>query len=440
MEDSYLDKIQELDNLCNADLMRANEEFVRAGGKHTKEEIAYLQSAHRYKIRMAEMSKGAQKEEFTRSRQELNRRVMEAIKIVEPAYYAKIVSNAQNAKAVGKTPAWGTSRSSAPAGSSSDNAAKSGGGTAEDNVVSSDEVKSWFPEKKPTHGFDDIAGMQDVVKKMKACVGDAHRERLAKHLGIKGQKAFILVGPPGCGKTYITEALVKELLEKDYSYMQVDGSNILSKYVGDAEKIVSRVFTEAEKHAPCILFIDEIDGVCKNRSKGNLPEYAASLTTSFLIGYNRIKNSEKQIYIIGATNYPNNVDRAMLDRVEIIRIGFPDADARKNKLLHSMPEHLKLADGFTAEDMAQMTETQNPYNYRDLERLIGTIQEYVLDDIWALYGNEDMCIAALDSGEYVLTREMFAACMEKCEVSTKDDIIKEIEDFFAKKKKKDEES
>ena len=107
---------------------------------------------------------------------------------------------------------------------------------------------------------------------------------------MKNLHSYFFVGPPGCGKTFIIKAFAKELAEKDYKYIALEGSDILSRYVGDAEKIVTRVFEEAEKQDKCIVFIDEVDGVCKNRSKSNLPEYAASLTTAFLTGYNRIVN------------------------------------------------------------------------------------------------------------------------------------------------------
>ena len=144
------------------------------------------------------------------------------------------------------------------------------------------------------------------------------------------------------------------------------GSDILSRYVGEAEKIITRLFEEAEKNAPCIVFIDEVDGVCKNRSQPNLPEYAASLTTAFLTGYNRINSSDKPIIFIGATNYPNQVDNAMLDRVELVRVPFPDTDARESAFRRQFSKLITLEDGFTFEDIADATAT---YNFRDIDRL-----------------------------------------------------------------------
>ena len=313
------------------------------------------------------------------------------------------------------------SKRSAPA---SAGAAKSSSSTS---GVDSDEVKSWFKEM-PKVSFEDVVGMHELKKKLRGCIEDSKLQKIRKYLGIRNQKAYFFVGPPGCGKTYLIEAFAHELVaNKEYKYMSLDGSDILSKYVGDAEKTITRLFEEAEKNAPCIVFIDEIDGICKSRSIKDLPEYAASITTAFLTGYNRIKSLDLPIVFIGATNYPTKVDNAMMDRVEIINVPFPDKEGRALKFRQELGKSLKLKSGFTFEDMADATEEQeNEYNYRDIERLCEEMKVLAIQEVLNIYNNEDKAISAMQTGEYAVSRELFEKARGKCTPTPKQAIKKEI--------------
>ena len=203
------------------------------------------------------------------------------------------------------------------------------------------------------------------------------------------------------------------------------------EYVGDAEKTITRLFEEAEKNAPCIVFIDEVDGVCKSRSIKDLPEYAASITTAFLTGFNRIKSSDLPIVFIGATNYPSKVDNAMMDRVEIINVPFPDAEGRALKFRQELGKGLSLKADFSFEDMAALTEDQiNEYNYRDVERLCEEIKVLAMQEVLAIYNNdEEKAISALMTGEYGISKELFLKAKEKCTPTPKQAIKEEIKEW-----------
>ena len=203
------------------------------------------------------------------------------------------------------------------------------------------------------------------------------------------------MGPPGCGKTYIVEAFAHELMDQDYKFISILGSDIISKYVGAAEKSVTRLFEEAVNNAPCIVFIDEIDSLCKNRSLPNLPEYAANITTSFLTGYNRIHSEDSKVIFIAATNYPNRVDAAMLDRAEIIRLPLPDKEARKAAFVRYFEGIVQLKKGLTFDLMAEKTWR---FNYRDIERLTSALKLALFHDVLDLFGDQGLAIEALTSG------------------------------------------
>ena len=274
--------------------------------------------------------------------------------------------------------------------------------------------------------------MPELKQKLRNCINDSKLQEIREYLGLRKQKSYFFIGPPGCGKTYLIEAFAHELVNENYKYLSLVGSDILSKYVGDAEKTITRLFEVAEESAPCIVFIDEIDGVCKNRSLPNLPEYAASITTAFLTGYNRINASDKPILFIGATNYPNQVDNAMLDRVKLINVPLPDRAGRVLKFRRELGNRVWLTEGFTYEAIGEITESddeEKQYNYRDIERLCEELKEMVMDNAMQLYQSQAAAIQALKTGAYGINRELFEKAREKCLPTPKKSIMKDLKEW-----------
>ena len=298
------------------------------------------------------------------------------------------------------------------------------GDATEDSDI---DVSKWFKEI-PLHTFEDVAGMDDLKEKLRQCVVDTRVGKLKEYLGIPRLHSFFFIGPPGCGKTYIVEAFAHELMEQNYKYISLTGSDILSRYVGDAEKIVSRMFQEAEENAPCILFVDEIDGVCKNRSLPNLPEHAATLTTAFLEGFNRIneRKDPKTIIFIGATNYPGKVDNAMMDRVELIRVPFPDRGAREHAIRRQFKDILQFDADCSYDFMAEATEM---YNYRDIVRLCNRLKNEIVRDIMTKYSDEEAAINALKDCSYMVERKQFETAKQNCLPAPKDAIIRSLDEW-----------
>ena len=417
MDDLYLDKMQKYENLCLAWIQKADQEFLNNNFQHSKQECTYLQQAVNLRSEMARISIGEEQAYHRRKARELNTRIADIIRMIDPEYMRRKEQEAMEKRTMERTKSDNVSAAT-PAKSGSVN-------------VDSDEVKSWFKEM-PKVSFNDVVGMHELKKKLRGCIEDSKLQKIRKYLGIRNQKAYFFVGPPGCGKTYLIEAFTHELVEnKDYKFISLDGSDILSKYVGDAEKTITRLFEEAEKNAPCIVFIDEVDGVCKSRSIKDLPEYAASITTAFLTGFNRIKSSDLPIIFIGATNYPSKVDNAMMDRVEIINVPFPDAEGRALKFRQELGKALTLKDGFSYEDMAALTEDMiNEYNYRDVERLCEEIKVLVMQEALLLYNNdEEKAISAMITGEFGIDKALFMKAKAKCTPTPKQAIKEEIREW-----------
>ncbi len=406
MERNYAIAVQKRENLYRAYLNKAQLVLQTNGGKHSSEECQYLQRAAELQSEMADMTIGEERNHHLREKESISARIIAILKEIDPQK-AMEFEKGKDAKKTSQT---------------------TGGGRGADSDKEKLDAmaKSWHKEA-PNHSFKDVSGMAELKDKLADCVTNSNCEALLDFLKIPRLNTYFFVGPPGCGKTYIIEAFANELVnmkDKDYQFLSLVGSDIISRYVGDAEKIVTRMFEEAENCAPCIVFIDEIDGVCRNRSQKSMPEYAASITTSFLTGYNRMKNSGKSIIFIGATNYPQRVDSAMLDRAEVIRVPLPDKEARSNAFRMQFEGVVMLADDVTYDDMAAVTEG---YNYRDIERVTSIVKKSVFEQIMQQAGNEQAAIELLKSGSFKLSRTDFDIAMADFKPSSKKDIMDAID-------------
>jgi len=429
-----------IDEINNADEIRR-----LYNGKPTAIECQCLQKAADYKSRLVDISKGSG-DHYIKHMNDLND-VNKRIK--------KLRSELEPGRNSTRNSSLNSSGSAAANKNSSGDSSAENKNTAQNNDNDEDEIKTdeWYQEK-PKYSFEDVSGMDNVKEKLKTCMIESELERLAKRLKMNVLNSFFFVGPPGCGKTYIIKAFVNELMtRKNYKYLYLDCSQIITKYVGDSEKIVKKLFEEAVKAAPCILFIDEIDGMCKNRSIPSLPEYASSLTTAFLTSYNIINESDKNIIFIGATNYPRNVDEAMLDRVEVIYVGLPDRDGRIRAFSDAFSAKsddpfdflIKFETSLTAEYMADRT---NGYNYRDIKRVVENVKKEVFNDLAnKLYANMkkytaeefvEIIIDCLNNGEYKLKKSTFDNVISNFIPSNKNKIIADIKNWMEEVRSNDE--
>lgn len=305
---------------------------------------------------------------------------------------------------------------------------KGGSGKPTGSEVSQDLVDSWF-KPRPGHSFDAVAGMEELKEKLRACVKDVAASRVNEYLGMEVVHSFFLYGPPGCGKTFVTQAFIHELMGDDYSYMFLSGGDVHQALVGMSEKVVERAFKEAQEHAPCILFIDEIDSVCRNRSQPHLPAHAMNTTTAFLNGYNSLMEAKKPVIFIGATNYPDMVDSAMLDRVELIKVPLPDLEVRTFTFEKAFKKILDNEPGFTYADMAE--ETDN-FSQRDCKRLISMVKRAIKDDLTAIYKEDgDAMVAAMEEKKYLLKRQTFMDTLKDYHPSRKEEILRNLDKWDA---------
>lgn len=203
-----------------------------------------------------------------------------------------------------------------------------------ENIESQKKVNSAKPEKSKLNiqkavgkGFDAIAGMQELKEQLKLDVIDALHmpEEYAKY-GVTIPNGMLLYGPPGCGKTFFAKHFAEEV---GFNFMLATPSTLKSRYVNATQENIAELFAEAEKNAPTIIFIDEINELLPNRDS-NSHEMSKSAVNEMLAQMDR--TGEKGIFIVGATNYPEMIDPAMLRSGRLDKKFYlppPDFEARK---------------------------------------------------------------------------------------------------------------
>src|SRR3989339_1550311 len=186
-------------------------------------------------------------------------------------------------------------------------------------------------EKIPEMNYEDIGGLSDEIKKIREMVEiPIKHPEIFHRLGIDPPKGVLLHGPPGTGKTLLAKAVANE---SEARFFVINGPEVMSKFYGESEENLRKIFDEAEKNAPSIIFIDELDAIASKReeSKGEVERRVVAQLLTIMDGL----KSRGKVVVIAATNIPNSLDPALrrpgrFDRE--IEIGVPGKEGRLNVL------------------------------------------------------------------------------------------------------------
>merc|ERR1712226_1564053 len=202
-------------------------------------------------------------------------------------------------------------------------------------------------------GYDDVGGCRKQLASIKEMVELPLRHpSLFKAIGVKPPRGILLYGPPGTGKTLMARAVANET---GSFFFLINGPEIMSKLAGESESNLRKAFEEAEKNAPAIIFIDELDSIAPKREKthGEVERRIVSQLLTLMDGMKQ----RSQTIIMAATNRPNSIDPALrrfgrFDRE--VDIGIPDAVGRM-EILRIHTRNMKLGDDVDLEQVAAET-------------------------------------------------------------------------------------
>ncbi len=270
---------------------------ARKAGQFASAKVYFLEAART----ILELSKQASTTELTQARQQMAQRLLELAKECELPNPKKSVSVDQSSEL-----------------------------TAESSEASANQ---WIVKEKPSVRFDQVAGLDEVKDeiRLKMVYPFTHAD-LAKKFDIRGGGGILLYGPPGTGKTLLARATAGEL---DATFFNISPAEMLSKWVGEAEQNIKKLFDAAKAERRAVIFIDEIEAlVPARRDEGSsIMQRVVPQILQGMEGFD--KSRESSVLFLGATNVPWQLDPAVLRPGrfdERIYIPLPDIQARRRLL------------------------------------------------------------------------------------------------------------
>ncbi|MDI9616319.1 MAG: CDC48 family AAA ATPase [Methanothrix sp.] len=268
--------------------------------------------------------------------------------------------------------------------------------------------------------YEDIGGLSREIRAIREMVELPLRHpEVFQKLGITPPKGVLLHGPPGTGKTLIARAVASET---DATFTAISGPEIMSRYYGESEQRLRQIFEDAQKSAPSIIFIDEIDSIAPKREEvvGDLERRVVAQLLSLMDGL----TSRGEVIVIAATNRPNALDPALrrggrFDRE--VEIGIPNKSGRL-EILYVHTRGMPLEESLDLSEIAEMTHGFVGADLASLckEAAMHTISR-ILPDIDV---EEEIPPEILD--QLKVSRDDFLAAMKKIEPSAMREVLVEI--------------
>lgn len=225
----------------------------------------------------------------------------------------------------------------------------------------------------PTVRWEDVGGLDDAQMRLKEGVELPLKDPDAfRRLGIRPAKGFLLYGPPGTGKTLLAKAVAREA---EANFIATKSSDLLSKWYGESEQQIARLFARARQVAPCVIFIDELDSLVPARGGAmGEPQVTERVVNTILAEMDGLEELQS-VVVIGATNRPNLIDPALLRPGrfdELIYVGVPDKAGRE-RILRIQTEKMPLAADVDLGAIAEQTQRYTGADLEDVVRRAGLV-------------------------------------------------------------------
>jgi len=279
----------------------------------------------------------------------------------------------------------------------------------------------------PAVSYEDIGGLEREVARVREIVElPLKYSHIFERLGILAPKGVLLYGPPGTGKTLLARAVAAE---SRVHFIHLNGPEIMRKFYGESEAKLREVFEEAARHAPAILFIDEIDAVAPKRAEvvGEVEKRVVAQLLSLMDGF----VARGHVIVIGATNIPEMLDPALrrpgrFDRE--IEIGVPNTQAR----LQILRIHTRAMPLASDVDLQEIAELSHGFVGADLEALGQEVGMTALRRFLSAVPLGTDGAASAELSALQVTRDDFLAGLKDVEPSaTREFFIEKSESTFA---------
>ncbi|MHA0317706.1 CDC48 family AAA ATPase [Sphingomonas melonis] len=225
----------------------------------------------------------------------------------------------------------------------------------------------------PRVRWDDVGGLDAAQNRLKEGVELPLKDPDAfRRLGIRPAKGFLLYGPPGTGKTLLAKAVAREA---EANFIATKSSDLLSKWYGESEQQITRLFQRARQVAPCVIFIDELDSLVPARGGGlGEPQVTERVVNTILAEMDGLEELQS-VVVIGATNRPNLIDPALLRPGrfdELVYVGVPNQEGRR-RILGIQTQKMPLADDVDLDAIARQTDRFTGADLEDVVRRAGLV-------------------------------------------------------------------
>lgn len=237
-------------------------------------------------------------------------------------------------------------------------------------VLPNFEVKNLLLGERPNVRYSQVGGLFDAIERIRDVIVLPFKEKeLFAEVALEAPRGILLYGPPGCGKTLLAKAVATE---NDMAFFNISIADILSKWVGESERLVKELFRQAKEHTPAIIFFDEIEALFTTRGLLDTSGVHKNIISQILAEMDGIV-SLNDVFVIGATNRPDMLDPALLRPGrfdEIIEIPRPDRKACAEIIDVYLKEALPVS-----KDLITSCGSK--------KRAIRHIRSYILDEIFA---------------------------------------------------------
>eukprot|EP01006_Ploeotia_vitrea_P053142 TRINITY_DN67759_c5_g1_i1.p1 TRINITY_DN67759_c5_g1~~TRINITY_DN67759_c5_g1_i1.p1 ORF type:complete len:439 (+),score=53.45 TRINITY_DN67759_c5_g1_i1:40-1356(+) len=229
-----------------------------------------------------------------------------------------------------------------------------------------ESLREAIVQERPNIAWDDVAGLFEAKKALRqAVVLPLKLPHIFKGTR-RAWKGILLYGPPGTGKTFLAKAVASQC---NSTFFSISSSNLMSKWLGESERLVRNMFEMAREYSPSIIFIDEIDSLCSERSEsGGGSDGATRVLTEFLAQMDGVgHDGGERVLVLGATNLPWKLDAAIRRRFEKrIYIPLPDEPAR-HKIVSMNAS--KYPNTLTQADWLEITKQTHGFSGSDISNL-----------------------------------------------------------------------